>query len=181
MIILKTETFCCCFTSHQVLPWQQLSRLTSTQTTIKHKCGRMMRLTKMSPDVSHPHMNVMTLMNSSLSLLQASLITEYAAVVQPIQMAFQQQIQALKNQHEEFVTSLKQQQPPTATVPQIPAPSETEKAPPMTTPAGEKTETCQRQSTVSQCAGHSVDITCVGMCVLFRGCETPHGRSSRGI
>ncbi|XP_008333331.1 calcium homeostasis endoplasmic reticulum protein isoform X1 [Cynoglossus semilaevis] len=82
---------------------------------------------------------IQQLQNPALGLgqYQASLITEYAAVVQPIQMAFQQQIQALKNQHEEFVTSLKQQQPPTATVPQIPAPSETEKAPPMTTPAGD--------------------------------------------
>lgn len=47
---------------------------------------------------------------SLLRLLQASLITEYAQVVQPIQVAFQQQIQALKTQHEEFVTNLKQQQ-----------------------------------------------------------------------
>lgn len=31
-------------------------------------------------------------------------------MVQPIQVAFQQQIQALKTQHEEFVTNLKQQQ-----------------------------------------------------------------------
>lgn len=44
------------------------------------------------------------------SLSQASLITEYAPVVQPIQIAFQQQIQALKTQHEEFVSNLKQQQ-----------------------------------------------------------------------
>uniref|UniRef100_A0A8C2GXR8 Calcium homeostasis endoplasmic reticulum protein n=1 Tax=Cyprinus carpio TaxID=7962 RepID=A0A8C2GXR8_CYPCA len=45
-----------------------------------------------------------------LGQYQASLITEYAPVVQPVQMAFQQQIQALKTQHEEFVTNLKQQQ-----------------------------------------------------------------------
>lgn len=57
---------------------------------------------------------------------QASLITEYAAVVQPIQVAFQQQIQALKTQHEEFVSSLKQSG----------APAEPEKPPPMTAPGG---------------------------------------------
>uniref|UniRef100_A0A8B9RMG6 Calcium homeostasis endoplasmic reticulum protein n=1 Tax=Astyanax mexicanus TaxID=7994 RepID=A0A8B9RMG6_ASTMX len=45
-----------------------------------------------------------------LGQYQASLITEYAGVVQPVQLAFQQQIQALKTQHEEFVTNLKQQQ-----------------------------------------------------------------------
>ncbi|RXN10314.1 calcium homeostasis endoplasmic reticulum isoform X1 [Labeo rohita] len=45
-----------------------------------------------------------------LGQYQASLITEYAPVVQPVQMAFQQQIQTLKTQHEEFVNNLKQQQ-----------------------------------------------------------------------
>ncbi|KAF7703049.1 calcium homeostasis endoplasmic reticulum protein isoform X1 [Silurus meridionalis] len=45
-----------------------------------------------------------------LGQYQASLITEYAAVVQPVQLAFQQQIQTLKSQHEEFVANLKQQQ-----------------------------------------------------------------------
>ncbi|XP_041086582.1 calcium homeostasis endoplasmic reticulum protein-like isoform X1 [Polyodon spathula] len=45
-----------------------------------------------------------------LGQYQASLITEYAAVVQPVQLAFQQQIQTLKTQHEEFVSSIKQQQ-----------------------------------------------------------------------
>uniref|UniRef100_A0AAR2LD03 Calcium homeostasis endoplasmic reticulum protein n=1 Tax=Pygocentrus nattereri TaxID=42514 RepID=A0AAR2LD03_PYGNA len=45
-----------------------------------------------------------------LGQYQASLITEYAGVVQPVQLAFQQQIQTLKTQHEEFVTNLKQQQ-----------------------------------------------------------------------
>lgn len=64
---------------------------------------------------------------------QASLITEYAAVVQPIQLAFQQQIQALKTQHEEFVTSLKQPQPTPLTQPPT---SEPEKPLPMTTQAG---------------------------------------------
>lgn len=67
---------------------------------------------------------------------QASLITEYAAVVQPIQLAFQQQIQALKTQHEEFIASLKQPQP--APVAQPATPAEPEKAVPMTTQAGEK-------------------------------------------
>lgn len=64
---------------------------------------------------------------------QASLITEYAAVVQPIQLAFQQQIQALKTQHEEFVASLKQPQPTPLTQPPT---SEPEKPLPMTTQAG---------------------------------------------
>lgn len=41
---------------------------------------------------------------------QATLITEYSSVVQPVQLAFQQQIQTLKTQHEEFVSSLTQQQ-----------------------------------------------------------------------
>ncbi len=50
------------------------------------------------------------LITSLLCLVQASLITEYAPVVQPVQMAFQQQIQVLKTQHEEFVSNLKQQQ-----------------------------------------------------------------------
>lgn len=50
------------------------------------------------------------LITSLLCLVQASLITEYAPVVQPVQMAFQQQIQVLKTQHEEFVNNLKQQQ-----------------------------------------------------------------------
>uniref|UniRef100_A0A672M709 Calcium homeostasis endoplasmic reticulum protein-like n=1 Tax=Sinocyclocheilus grahami TaxID=75366 RepID=A0A672M709_SINGR len=45
-----------------------------------------------------------------LGQYQALLITEYAPVVQPVQMAFQQQIQVLKTQHEEFVNNLKQQQ-----------------------------------------------------------------------
>lgn len=81
-------------------------------------------------------------------LSQASLITEYAAVVQPIQLAFQQQIQALKTQHEEFVSSLKQQQQ-SATVAQLATPAEPEKAIPMTSQAGEKTlaEHKQRHST----------------------------------
>uniref|UniRef100_A0A8B9Q9K3 Calcium homeostasis endoplasmic reticulum protein n=1 Tax=Apteryx owenii TaxID=8824 RepID=A0A8B9Q9K3_APTOW len=45
-----------------------------------------------------------------LGQYQANLITEYATVVQPVQVAFQQQIQNLKTQHEEFVNSLTQQQ-----------------------------------------------------------------------
>lgn len=69
------------------------------------------------------------------SLSQASLITEYAAVVQPIQLAFQQQIQALKTQHEEFVASLKHPQP--APVAQLATPAEPEKPLPMTKQAGE--------------------------------------------
>lgn len=76
-------------------------------------------------DVTHP-----------CPLCQASLITEYAAAVQPIQLAFQQQIQSLKTQHEEFVASIKQQP---ASVTQLATPAEPEKAPPMTPQAGEKT------------------------------------------
>ncbi|XP_059197010.1 calcium homeostasis endoplasmic reticulum protein isoform X1 [Centropristis striata] len=78
---------------------------------------------------------IQQLQNPALGLgqYQASLITEYAAVVQPIQLAFQQQIQTLKTQHEEFVSSLKQQQP----VAQIATAAEPEKAPPMTTKAGD--------------------------------------------
>uniref|UniRef100_A0A7N6B397 Calcium homeostasis endoplasmic reticulum protein n=1 Tax=Anabas testudineus TaxID=64144 RepID=A0A7N6B397_ANATE len=79
---------------------------------------------------------IQQLQNPALGLgqYQASLITEYAAVVQPIQLAFQQQIQALKTQHEEFVTSLKQQQqqqPLPATVAPLAVPAEPEKAPPL--------------------------------------------------
>ncbi|XP_044216736.1 calcium homeostasis endoplasmic reticulum protein isoform X2 [Thunnus albacares] len=89
---------------------------------------------------------IQQLQNPALGLgqYQASLITEYAAVVQPIQLAFQQQIQALKTQHEEFVASLKQQpqpqsqpQPQPAPVAQLAIPTEPEKAPPMTTQAGD--------------------------------------------
>lgn len=81
-------------------------------------------------------------------LCQASLITEYAAVVQPIQVAFQQQIQSLKTQHEEFVSSLKQSQ--SATVAQLAPAAEPEKPPPMTTQAGEnmhtRTHACAEQT-----------------------------------
>ncbi|XP_033477775.1 calcium homeostasis endoplasmic reticulum protein isoform X3 [Epinephelus lanceolatus] len=81
---------------------------------------------------------IQQLQNPALGLgqYQASLITEYAAVVQPIQLAFQQQIQALKTQHEEFVASLKQQPQPTPLA-QLGTPAEPEKAPPMTTKAGD--------------------------------------------
>ncbi|XP_037554063.1 calcium homeostasis endoplasmic reticulum protein isoform X2 [Nematolebias whitei] len=81
---------------------------------------------------------IQQLQNPALGLgqYQASLITEYATVVQPIQLAFQQQIQALKTQHEEFVTSLQQQSQP-ALVGQVGTPADSEKVPPMTTPAGE--------------------------------------------
>uniref|UniRef100_A0A3Q0SNT1 Calcium homeostasis endoplasmic reticulum protein n=1 Tax=Amphilophus citrinellus TaxID=61819 RepID=A0A3Q0SNT1_AMPCI len=82
---------------------------------------------------------IQQLQNPALGLgqYQASLITEYAAVVQPIQLAFQQQIQSLKTQHDEFVASLKQQQqqpqPQSASVGQLAAPTEPEKPPPLTT------------------------------------------------
>uniref|UniRef100_A0A6Q2XP71 Uncharacterized protein n=1 Tax=Esox lucius TaxID=8010 RepID=A0A6Q2XP71_ESOLU len=52
-----------------------------------------------------------------LGQYQASLITEYAAVVQPVQLAFQQQIQAIKTQHEEFVANLAKQQQTAAAAP----------------------------------------------------------------
>ncbi|XP_077573147.1 calcium homeostasis endoplasmic reticulum protein isoform X3 [Stigmatopora nigra] len=59
---------------------------------------------------------IQQLQNPALGLgqYQASLITEYAGVVQPIQLAFQQQVQVLKTQHEEFVASLKKKPPPTS-------------------------------------------------------------------
>ncbi|XP_033937438.1 calcium homeostasis endoplasmic reticulum protein isoform X2 [Pseudochaenichthys georgianus] len=81
---------------------------------------------------------IQMLQNPTLGLgqYQASLITEYAAVVQPIQLAFQQQIQALKAQHEEFVSSLKQQPQPSS-VAQLGTPAEPEKTLPMTTKAGD--------------------------------------------
>uniref|UniRef100_A0A3Q2GAL8 Calcium homeostasis endoplasmic reticulum protein n=1 Tax=Cyprinodon variegatus TaxID=28743 RepID=A0A3Q2GAL8_CYPVA len=80
---------------------------------------------------------IQQLQNPALGLgqYQASLITEYAAVVQPIQLAFQQQIQALKTQHEKFVVSLKQQQ--TGPVRPAAAPSEADKPPSLAPPAGE--------------------------------------------
>uniref|UniRef100_A0A8C9WQZ0 Calcium homeostasis endoplasmic reticulum protein n=1 Tax=Sander lucioperca TaxID=283035 RepID=A0A8C9WQZ0_SANLU len=80
---------------------------------------------------------IQQLQNPALGLgqYQASLITEYAAAVQPIQLAFQQQIQALKTQHEEFVSSLKQQPQPAPVAP-LAAPAEPEKAPPMATKSG---------------------------------------------
>ncbi|KAM3876209.1 calcium homeostasis endoplasmic reticulum protein [Diretmus argenteus] len=83
---------------------------------------------------------IQQLQNPALGLgqYQASLITEYAAVVQPVQLAFQQQIQTLKTQHEEFVASLTQQQqpPPPTPVGQLATP-DTENASPMTTQAGD--------------------------------------------
>lgn len=60
--------------------------------------------------------------------------------VQPIQLAFQQQIQALKSQHEEFVASLKQQ-PLSASAAQLAPRAELEKAPPLSTKAGENRHT----------------------------------------
>lgn len=80
-------------------------------------------------------------MPPNLAPWQASLITEYAAAVQPIQIAFQQQIQSLKTQHEEFVNSLKQSQ--SATVAQLATAAEPEKPPPMTGQAGEDTRSVE--------------------------------------
>ncbi|KAK7889136.1 hypothetical protein WMY93_024696 [Mugilogobius chulae] len=73
---------------------------------------------------------IQQLQNPALGLgqYQASLITEYASVVQPIQVAFQQQVQALKAQHEEFVSSLKKQHQPPPAPTQIPL-LETDKPP----------------------------------------------------
>ena len=56
------------------------------------------------------------------TLHQATLINEYSSVVQPVQLAFQQQIQTLKTQHEEFVNSLAQQQQQQQPQPQIQMP-----------------------------------------------------------
>ncbi|XP_077440939.1 calcium homeostasis endoplasmic reticulum protein isoform X2 [Vanacampus margaritifer] len=83
---------------------------------------------------------IQQLQNPALGLgqYQASLITEYANVVQPIQLAFQQQVQVLKSQHDDFVASLKQQP-----APQLPPAADAEKPvnapsaevkPPMTVP-----------------------------------------------
>uniref|UniRef100_A0AAY5EMN8 Calcium homeostasis endoplasmic reticulum protein n=1 Tax=Electrophorus electricus TaxID=8005 RepID=A0AAY5EMN8_ELEEL len=72
-----------------------------------------------------------------LGQYQASLITEYAGVVQPVQLAFQQQIQALKTQHDEFVANLKQQQQTAASVGQLVPPDAEVKGvaqPPMAAP-----------------------------------------------
>ncbi|XP_023674632.1 calcium homeostasis endoplasmic reticulum protein isoform X2 [Paramormyrops kingsleyae] len=71
-----------------------------------------------------------------LGQYQASLITEYAAVVQPVQTAFQQQIQALQAQHQELVASLRQSPAPAQPQPQ-PQPSPVP-APVVQAPAGER-------------------------------------------
>ncbi|KAG2464224.1 CHERP protein, partial [Polypterus senegalus] len=70
-----------------------------------------------------------------LGQYQASLITEYAAVVQPVQLAFQQEIQTLKTQHDEFVSTLKQQQQQQQAAAQLAAvEAEVKQAPPPVTP-----------------------------------------------
>lgn len=83
---------------------------------------------------------IQQLQNPALGLgqYQASMITEYAGVVQPIQVAFQQQIQALKAQHEEFVSNLKKQHQPQPSPVQIPMLAEPDK-PPGIPPAEVKT------------------------------------------
>lgn len=68
----------------------------------------------------------------NFSLYQANLITEYATVVQPVQVAFQQQIQNLKTQHEEFVNSLTQQQQQQIQIP--PLENEVKSTPPPQAP-----------------------------------------------
>lgn len=70
-------------------------------------------------------------------------------MVQPIQLAFQQQIQSLKTQHEEFVVSLKQQPPP-ASVAQLAAPVEPEKTSPLSSQPGEETHPPPKSDTRSQ-------------------------------
>ncbi|KAM6113748.1 calcium homeostasis endoplasmic reticulum protein isoform 1-T1 [Phoenicopterus ruber ruber] len=67
-----------------------------------------------------------------LGQYQANLITEYATVVQPVQVAFQQQIQNLKTQHEEFVNSLTQQQQQQIQIP--PLENEVKSTPPPQAP-----------------------------------------------
>ncbi|MXQ93477.1 hypothetical protein E5288_WYG021178 [Bos mutus] len=49
-----------------------------------------------------------------LGQYQATLITEYSSVVQPVQLAFQQQIQTLKTQHEDLVRGFLSTHPPEA-------------------------------------------------------------------
>ncbi|XP_037674064.1 calcium homeostasis endoplasmic reticulum protein isoform X2 [Choloepus didactylus] len=88
-----------------------------------------------------------------LGQYQATLISEHSAAAQPVQLAFQQQIQTLKAQHEEFVSSLAQQQqqqhiqlppleaevkaaPPPAAPPPAPAPAPA--IPPTTQPDDSK-------------------------------------------
>ncbi|XP_058148619.1 calcium homeostasis endoplasmic reticulum protein [Dasypus novemcinctus] len=88
-----------------------------------------------------------------LGQYQATLIMEHSTAVQPVQLAFQQQIQTLKAQHEEFVSSLAQQQqqqhlplppleaevkaaPPPAAPPPAPAPAPA--IPPTTQPDDNK-------------------------------------------
>lgn len=68
-----------------------------------------------------------------IPLPQATLITEFNSVVQPVQVAFQQQIQNLKTQHEEFVNSLTQQQQQQMQIP--PLESEVKSAPTASAPA----------------------------------------------
>lgn len=68
-----------------------------------------------------------------LSFDQANLITEYATVVQPVQVAFQQQMQNLKTQHEEFVNSLTQQQQQQIPIP--PLENEVKSTPPPQAPS----------------------------------------------
>ncbi|KAJ0032660.1 hypothetical protein NQD34_002741 [Periophthalmus magnuspinnatus] len=82
---------------------------------------------------------IQQLQNPALGLgqYQASLITEYAGVVQPIQVAFQQQVQALKAQHEEFVSSLKKRHQPQSAPSQIPL-LETDNPPGIAPPADVK-------------------------------------------
>uniref|UniRef100_A0A8C0GQW9 Calcium homeostasis endoplasmic reticulum protein n=1 Tax=Chelonoidis abingdonii TaxID=106734 RepID=A0A8C0GQW9_CHEAB len=69
-----------------------------------------------------------------LGQYQATLITEYASVVQPVQVAFQQQIQNLKTQHEEFVNSLTQQPQQQQQIQIPPLESEVKSTPPAPAP-----------------------------------------------
>lgn len=68
-------------------------------------------------------------------LLQATLISEHSAAVQPVQLAFQQQIQTLKTQHEEFVSSLAQPQPQPQPLPLPQLEAEVKATPPPAPPA----------------------------------------------
>ncbi|XP_030876015.1 calcium homeostasis endoplasmic reticulum protein isoform X2 [Leptonychotes weddellii] len=70
-----------------------------------------------------------------LGQYQATLINEYSSVVQPVQLAFQQQIQTLKTQHEEFVNSLAQQQQQQIQMPQMEAEVKATPPPPAPPPA----------------------------------------------
>uniref|UniRef100_A0ACB8F198 Uncharacterized protein n=1 Tax=Sphaerodactylus townsendi TaxID=933632 RepID=A0ACB8F198_9SAUR len=76
----------------------------------QQKIARLLQLWEKNGYFDEPIIQQLQSPALGLGQYQATLITEYASVVQPVQVAFQQQIQTLKTQHEEFVNSLTQQQ-----------------------------------------------------------------------